>query len=84
MSENMPKSDRLPVTSLRLADDEQTRQWLKALREVTNDTLAAGDDATRPLSKRVLSRAEAKRKFREAGNSLDALLTCAERALSVA
>ena len=80
----MPKSDRLLTTSLRLADDEQTRQWLAALREATNDTIAAGDDATRPLSKRVLSRAEAQRKLREAGNSIDALLTCAESALSVA
>ena len=82
--QNMSKSDRIPTVSLRLTDDAQTREWLKALRDATNDTLAAGDDATRPLSKRVLSRAEAQRKLREAGDSIDALLTCAESALFVA
>ncbi len=80
----MPKSDRVPTASLRLDDGEQMRQWLKALRDATNDTIAAGDDATRPFSKRVLSRAEARRKLREAESRIDELLTLAESALSAA
>jgi hypothetical protein len=83
MSDNdkTPKSDRIPMASLRFDDREQMRPWLKALRDATNDAIAAGDDATRPFSKRVLSRAEAKRKLREAESSLEELLTLAESAL---
>ncbi len=59
-------------------------QWLNSLRDVIDDTLAAGDDATRPLRERVLSRAEAQRKLREAESSLKGLLTLAEGALAAA
>ena len=80
-NEKTPKSNRVPTARLRFDDREQVRPWLKALRDATNDAIAAGDDATRPFSKRVLSRAEARRKLREAESSLDELLTLAEGAL---
>ena len=80
-NDNAPESGRVLASSLCLDDPEGRRMWLKALRESIDDALAAGDDATRRFSKRVLSRAEARRKLREAGDSIDALLAMAERAL---
>jgi hypothetical protein len=79
-NDNGPKSGRIPAASLRFDDPEQMREWLKALRDATDDAIAAGDDATRRFSKRVLSRAEAKRKLREAEGSIESLLAHAEAA----
>ena len=84
MHETAPKSDRILTTSLRWDDREQMRQCLTVLREVAHDALAAGDDATRPLRDRVLSRAEAKRKLDEAETRIDKQLTLAENALDAA
>ena len=84
MNKTMPKSEQKPPAILRLTDREQMGQWLNVLREAIDDTLAAGDDATRPLRDRVLSRAEAQRKIREAENSLKGLLTLAEGAIAAA
>ena len=84
MSKTMLKSEQKPPTILCLADREQMSQWVNAMREAIDDTLAAGDDATRPLRDRVLSRAEAQRKLREGESSLNKLLTLAEGALAAA
>jgi hypothetical protein len=51
--------------------------WLAALRAAIDDALAAGEDATRRLSERVLSRAEARRKLQEAEARIEALFTSA-------
>ena len=80
-NDNGPKSGRIPTESLRFDDREQMCEWLKALRDAIDDGIAAGDDATRCFKKRVLSRAEARRKLREAENSIEGLLSLAERAL---
>ena len=80
-NDNEPKSRRTPTASLRFDDGEQMREWVKALRDAIDDGIAAGDDATRRFSKRVLSRAEARRKLREAESSIEGLLSLAERAL---
>jgi hypothetical protein len=58
------------LTSTDLPDRDA---WLAALRAVIDDGLAAGEDATRRLSERVLSRAEARRKILEAGVRIEEL-----------
>lgn len=80
----MPKSARLTLTTLCLTDPEQMRAWVSAVQDAFNDTLAAGNDATRPLRERVMSRAEAKRQLDEAQSSMKKLLGVAESALDVA
>ncbi len=77
---NGPKSGPIQTERLHLEDRELMREWLKALRGATKDGIAAGKDATQRFSKRVLSRAEAKRKIHEAGRSIDDLLAMVERA----
>ena len=84
MSDTPPNSDGIFTSSLRWDDREQMRQWLTVLREATHDSYAAGEDATRPLRDRVLSRAEAKRRLCEAQTSIEKLLTLAENALDAA
>ena len=84
MRETMPKSDQLPHSILCLTDREQMRAWVNALQDAFSDTLAAGNDATRPLRERVLSRAEAKRQLCEAAGNIKELLRAAESALDAA
>jgi hypothetical protein len=79
--DNGPKSGRFQTERLRFDDVEQMREWLKALREATDDAIGAGEDATRRFSKRVLSRAEVRRKLREAEDSIESLIAYAEAAL---
>jgi len=79
--DNGPASGRFPVNSLRLDDPERVAAWLKDLREQIDNALAAGEDATRRFHRRVLSRAEARRKLRAANASIDELMEMAERAL---
>ena len=78
---NGPKSGRVPTVTLSFNNREHLREWLTALRDATDDALAAGEDATRRVRRRVLSRAEARRKLREAEAKIDGLLTLAESAL---
>lgn len=58
------------LTSTDLPDHDA---WLAALRTAIDDGLAAGEDATRRLSDRVLSRAEARRNLELAEASINAL-----------
>jgi hypothetical protein len=76
-----PPSGRFPASRVHWNDPERVDAWLKALREQIDNALAAGEDATRRLRRRVLSRAEARRKLRDANKSLDDLLAMAERGL---
>lgn len=64
--------------AFRWDDPEDVKRWISALRSAVHDALAAGEDATRRLSERVLSRAEARRKLREAEKRIDSLLDVAE------
>lgn len=68
---------------LRWDDPERARAWLANLRAQLLDALAAGEDAVRPLHRRVLSRAEAGRKLRAAKRALLALVHAAEAGLPV-
>jgi hypothetical protein len=79
--DNGPKSGRVRAESLHFDDRERMREWLNALRDAIDDAIGAGDDATRRFSKRVLSRAETRRKLREAESSIESLLVLAENAL---
>ena len=80
-NDNGPKSGQIQTERLRFDDREHMREWLKALRDATDDAIAAGQDATRRFRKRVLSRAEARRKLRDAESSIESLLALAESAL---
>jgi hypothetical protein len=80
-NDNGPKSGPVRTERLHFEDRDRMRDWVKALRDAANDAVAAGTDATRRFSKRVLSRAEARRKLRDAERSIEGLLAVAERAL---
>ena len=62
-------------------DPAEIRAWLGALREQIDDLAAAGEDATRRLAERVLSRVEARRRIEAAGQAVEALLEAAARGL---
>jgi hypothetical protein len=63
--------------AVRWENPEERKRWITALRSALDDALAAGEDATRRLSDRVLSRAEARRKLHEAEKRIDTLLEIA-------
>jgi hypothetical protein len=73
--------ERPDPPSLRLDDPAQTCAWLACLREHVLDAVAAGEDATRRMRARVLSRAEARRKLRAAEQALLEMIEAAERAV---
>ena len=60
-----------------LGDPDARRRWLGQVRELIADATAAGLDAAAPKRRRVLSRAEARRKLREATKALEVLLDAA-------
>ena len=73
-----PFEDRAAVS---WKDPAEIHGWLGALREQIDDLVAAGDDATRRLAERVLSRAEARRRIEAAGQAIDDLIEAARRGL---
>ena len=64
-----------PPPALDWGDPAAVQRWLDAVRIAQDDAIAAGLDATRRKRRRVLSRAEAKRKIRDAAGVLAALFT---------
>ena len=76
------RADPPPPKALDFTNRNEVRAWLHDLREQVLDATAAGEDATRRPKKRVFSRAEARRRIREAEKNLLALLEAAERGLS--
>jgi len=66
-----------------LADPDARRRWLAQVRDQIADATASGLDATAPKRRRVLSRAEARRKIRDASKALDALLAAVTPATPV-
>lgn len=62
------------MAPVNLGDPDAARAWLDALRAAIDDALAAGHDAARPYSLRVLSRPEARRQLEQAEVVLDELL----------
>ena len=70
------ESDLKPLD---LGDPAAVRAWLTDLRAQVDDAMAAGEDATRPLSRRALGRPMARRSLLEARHALQQLLEMAER-----
>lgn len=68
--------------ALRWDAPDDARRWLDAVREQTDDAIAAGEDAARHPRRRVLSRAEARRKLEAARVALASLLDAADRGLT--
>ncbi len=71
-----PSADR---PALNWQDPEEVERWFEALRDAILDGLAAGQDATRRLKKRLFSRHEARRRIDEAEQNVLALLDAAKR-----
>lgn len=70
--------ERPPLSSFRPDDPIALRAWLADLRAHVLDAVAAGEDATRKPSARVLSRAESRRKLQEAERALLRMIEAAE------
>ena len=66
---------------VRWDDPEEVKLWILSLRSAVEDALGAGDDASRKLRHRVLSRAEVRRKLIAAGRAFEALIDAAEKGL---
>jgi hypothetical protein len=69
--------------SLDLRDLAEVKLWILAVREQASDAIAAGLDATARMRRRVLSRAEARRKLKAAKHAIDALFRAADRGFLV-
>ena len=72
--EKVPKVEAR-IKPLDWGDPQAVRHWLEDLLTHTEDAIAAGLDATDRLSRRVLSRAEARRQILEAHQGITWLLT---------
>ena len=66
------------------SDAADIRLWIVALRVNIQDLAAAGDDATRHPKKRILSRAESRRRVLLADRAAEALLAAGEKSLPAA
>jgi len=66
------------------SDPTDVRLWFQALRVQVQDLVAAGDDATRHPKRRILSRAESRRRVHLADRAAEALLTAGEKSLTIA
>lgn len=62
------------IAAVNLHDPATVRAWVELLRTLVLDGFAAGEDAARPPSKRVLSPAEARRRMRAAEREIVGLL----------
>ena len=65
-------------------DPADVRLWIAALRVQVQDLVAAGDDATRHPKRRILSRAESRRRVHHADRAAEALLSAGEKSLMIA
>ena len=64
------------------SDPADVRLWIAALRVQVQDLVAAGDDATRHPKRRILSRAESRRRVHVADRAAEALLSAGEKSLA--
>jgi hypothetical protein len=67
------------LDTLDLEDMEQVKAWALLLKDALDDMAAAGDEATRPRSQRVLSKAEARRQLFESWTKALQLLGALQR-----
>jgi hypothetical protein len=63
------------------SDPVDVRLWIAAMRVQIHDLTAAGNDAMRPHRRRILSRAESRRRILLAERAAEALLDVAEKSL---
>ena len=77
-----PRSQSAARNAVRWDDPEDVRLWIAALRSAAADAVAAGRDATRRPSERVIARAEARRMIDVADENVATLLDAGERCLS--
>jgi hypothetical protein len=61
-----------------LCDPAQRRRWLADMEAQIEDAVAASEDATRPLGRRVLGRVSARRQILEAERALRELMDAAQ------
>ncbi len=78
-----PSGANLTDACLDLDNPAEVKRWILALREQASDAIAAGLDATARVRRRVLSRAEARRKLKAAEHAIDALFKAADRGVFV-
>ncbi len=71
-------------TEVDWSDPADVRLWIQALRVQLGDLVAAGDDATRHPKRRILSRAESRRRVHLADRAAEALLVAGEKSLPAA
>ena len=71
-------------TEVDWTDATDVRLWIAALRVQVQDLVAAGDDATRHPKRRILSRAESRRRVHLADRAAEALLSAGEKSLAIA
>jgi hypothetical protein len=69
------------VTPLDLSEPDQVRRWLDDLEMQISDAISVGDDATRPLSRRLLGRPMARKQLMESRRALRQLIDAAERGM---
>lgn len=65
-------------------DPTDVKLWIQAIRVQVQDLVAAGDDATRIPKRRILSRAESRRRVLLADRAAEALLSAGEKSLTIA
>lgn len=68
-------------TEVDWSDPVDVRLWIAALRVQVQDLVAAGDDSTRHPKRRILSRAESRRRIHLADRAAEALLSAGEKSL---
>ena len=66
------------------SDPTDVKLWIAAIRVQVQDLVAAGDDATRIPKRRILSRAESRRRVLLADRAAEALLAAGEKSLPAA
>ena len=65
-------------------DPTDVQLWIAAIRVQVQDLVAAGDDASRHPKRRILSRAESRRRVLLADRAAEALLAAGEKSLPAA
>ena len=73
--ETILPGDPNPPPALDWGDPAAVQHWIDAVRLRADDAIGAGRDATARKRRRVLSRAEARRKIRDADSALAALFS---------
>ena len=71
-----------PPAAVDVRDPSAVRAWLAHLRAQVDDLFAAGEDATRPLGRRVLGRPTARVMIRDAKRAIDQLMAALEEGAS--